>query len=77
VAGVAAHNAQQISQFADPVTWPEYLGSADFWNRTLQNWQSEVLAIGFHGLFSSSLRQHGSAESKPVGSPHHVTDESG
>jgi hypothetical protein len=59
------------------VSWPEYLVSADFWNRTLQNWQSEFLAIGSMAVLGVYLRQRGSPESKPVGAPHRVTDESG
>ncbi len=33
--------------------------SADFWNRTLQNWQSEFLAVGSMVAFSIYLRQRG------------------
>jgi hypothetical protein len=77
VAGVSAYNAEQLSDFGDPVSWAEYLVSADFWNRTLQNWQSEFLAIGSMAVFSVYLRQRGSPESKPVGSPHSATDEAG
>ncbi|MFF4596334.1 DUF6766 family protein [Amycolatopsis sp. NPDC001319] len=44
---------------------------------TLQNWQSEFLAIGCVAIFSVYLRRRGSPESKPVGTDHHVTDESG
>jgi hypothetical protein len=77
VAGVGAYNAEQLSDFGDPVSWAEYVVSADFWNRTLQNWQSEFLAIGSMAVFSVYLRQRGSPESKPVGAPHGVTDESG
>ncbi|QRP48432.1 DUF6766 family protein [Amycolatopsis sp. FDAARGOS 1241] len=77
VAGVSAYNAQQLSDFGDPVSWGEYLLSADFWNRTLQNWQSEFLAIGCMAIFSVYLRQRGSPESKPVGAEHHITDETG
>jgi hypothetical protein len=51
----------------------EYLGSPDFWNRTLQNWQSEFLAVGAMIALSIFLRQRGSSESKPVGLPHHVS----
>ncbi len=54
-------------------TWLEYVASADFWNRTLQNWQSEFLAVGTMVAFSIYLRQRGSAESKPVGAPHRVS----
>lgn len=49
------------------------MGSADFWDRTLQNWQSEFLAVGAMVAFSIYLRQRGSSESKPVGVPHHVS----
>ncbi|MBE1495467.1 hypothetical protein H4696_002567 [Amycolatopsis lexingtonensis] len=77
VAGVAAYNAEQLSDFGDPVSWADYLASADFWSRTLQNWQSEFLAIGSMAVFSVYLRQRGSPESKPVGAPHGVTDEAG
>ncbi|WP_439380906.1 DUF6766 family protein [Amycolatopsis lexingtonensis] len=77
IAGVAAYNAEQLSDFGDPVSWAAYLASADFWSRTLQNWQSEFLAIGSMAVFSVYLRQRGSPESKPVGAPHGVTDEAG
>lgn len=57
------------------VTWAQYVVSPDFWNRTLQNWQSEFLAVGAMVAFSIYLRQRGSSESKPVGIPHHVSAE--
>ncbi|MEV6907841.1 DUF6766 family protein [Amycolatopsis sp. NPDC051071] len=77
VAGLSTYNADQLADFGDPVSWFGYLTSSDFWNRTLQNWQSEFLAIGSMAVFSVYLRQRGSPESKPVGAPHHATDESG
>ncbi len=54
-------------------SWLEYVASADFWNRTLQNWQSEFLAVGAMVAFAIYLRQRGSSESKPVGTPHHTS----
>ena len=45
----------------------------DFWERTLQNWQSEFLAVGTMAVFTIYLRQRGSPESKPVGAPHDET----
>ena len=51
----------------------EYLAAPDFWNRTLQNWQSEFLAILSMALLSIYLRQRGSPESKPVGAAHSAT----
>jgi hypothetical protein len=73
VAGRAAYNAAQLRSFQDPLGLGEYLASPDFWNRTLQNWQSEFLAILSMALLSIYLRQRGSPESKPVGAAHSVT----
>ena len=77
VAGWAAYNAEQLSQRQDPIGWGEYLGAAEFWDRTLQNWQSELLAVGSFAVLAIFLRQRGSPESKPVGAPHGVTADSG
>ncbi|GAA2900663.1 hypothetical protein GCM10010517_66340 [Streptosporangium fragile] len=73
VTGTASYNADQLAQLQDPVSWGEYVVSADFWNRTLQNWQSEFLAVLSMVALSIYLRQRGSPESKPVGAPHHAT----
>jgi len=73
LAGVVVYNAEQVEHAAPVISWAEYLLSADFWNRTLQNWQSEFLAVGSMIALSIYLRQRGSAESKPVGSPHEET----
>ena len=59
------------------ISWGEYVVTADFWERTLQNWQSEFLAVGTMAVFTIYLRQRGSPESKPVGSPHDETAASG
>ena len=77
IAGRAAYNAEQLADFSDPVSWLGYVSSADFWNRTLQNWQSEFLAVCSAVLFSIYLRQRGSPESKPVGAPHDATAQEG
>jgi hypothetical protein len=73
VAGVVLYNEQQLANLQDPLSWAEYIVSADFWNRTLQNWQSEFLAVGSMVALSIYLRQRGSHESKPVGAPHAAT----
>jgi hypothetical protein len=73
VAGAAAYNEEQLSRLQDPVSWASYLLEPDFWNRTLQNWQSELLAVASMAILSIYLRQRGSPESKPVGAAHHVT----
>jgi hypothetical protein len=77
VAGWAAFNAEQLRGHEDPVSWAGYLTQADFWNRTLQNWQSEMLAVGSMAIFAVYLRQRGSPESKPVGAAHGDTGETG
>ncbi|MFD4628436.1 DUF6766 family protein [Streptomyces sp. NPDC058284] len=73
VAGVAAYNEEHLRELQAPVSWFQYLGAADFWGRTLQNWQSELLAVGSMAVFSVYLRQRGSPESKPVGAAHDAT----
>jgi hypothetical protein len=73
VAGWAAFNEERLQQLQDPVSWPSYLSNADFWARTLQNWQSEFLAVGAMAVLSIYLRQRGSSQSKPVGEPHEST----
>ena len=73
VAGRSAHNAEQLMDLQAPLSWGEYLVSPDFWNRSLQNWQSEFLAVGSMVVLSIYLRERGSPESKPVGAPHPAT----
>ncbi|MEV4084611.1 DUF6766 family protein [Nonomuraea fuscirosea] len=73
VAGQAAYNAERLSDLRDPVTWGSYVTSPEFWNRSLQNWQSELLAVLSMVVLSIYLRQRGSPESKPVGAPHAST----
>jgi hypothetical protein len=77
VAGWAAYNADQLAQRMDTLTWTGYVASADFWNRTVQNWQSEMLAVGSMAVLAVYLRQRGSPESKPVGAAHADTGETG
>ena len=77
VAGWAAYNAEQLGQRQDPVSWVGYLGEADFCDRSFQNWQSEMLAVGSMAIFAVYLRQRGSPESKPVGAAHADTGQTG
>ena len=77
VAGWAAYNAEQLGQRQDPVSYTGYLREADFWDRSFQNWQSEMLAVGSMAIFAVYLRQRGSPESKPVGAAHADTGQTG
>ena len=70
-------NAEQTAHDAARVSWGRYLLDPDFWEKTLQNWQSEFLAVGTLVVFTIYLRQRGSPESKPVGAPHDETATSG
>lgn len=50
-----------------------YMGTSKFWFESLQNWQSEFLAVFAIVVLSIFLREKGSPESKPVNSPHSET----
>jgi Domain of unknown function (DUF6766) len=70
VTGWTAFNEEQLDHHAETVSWLGYLGNPEFWETTLQNWQSEFLAVGSFAVFAIFLRQRGSPESKPVGAAH-------
>ncbi|MBZ9593852.1 MULTISPECIES: DUF6766 family protein [Streptomyces] len=73
ITGMAAYDEQQLRRLQAPVGWGDYVVTPDFWNRTLQNWQSELLAVAAMVILSVYLRQRGSPESKPVGAAHTST----
>jgi hypothetical protein len=54
-------------------TTVQYMGTSKFWFESLQNWQSEFLAVGSLVVLSVYLRQKGSPESKSVNTPHGKT----
>lgn len=73
VGGAKVYSQQQTAHGEQAVTVMQYLGTAQFWFESLQNWQSEFFSIGILVLLSIFLRQKGSPESKPVDSPHSMT----
>jgi hypothetical protein len=75
--GVTEYNTDRLDHQEAPVSWAAYLTKPDFWEKTLQNWQSEFLAVGSMAILAVYLRQRGSPESKPVGAPHHATGAEG
>jgi len=77
VTGRVQYNAEQFDHHEAALSLWQYAGSSDFWNRTLQNWQSEFLAVASMVVFSIWLRQRGSPQSKPVGEPHASTGAEG
>lgn len=77
VTGRSEHN-ETLEEHDEPqLSWASYVASADFWENTLQNWQSEFLAVGSMAALTIYLRQRGSPESKPVGARHDETGAEG
>jgi hypothetical protein len=73
ITGAHAYSAEQVAHGEDPVSAVHYLFRSQFWFESLQNWQSEFLAVGTLVVLSVYLRQRGSPESKPVHAPHRTT----
>jgi hypothetical protein len=73
VTGWSDYNQEQADHQQAKISWVGYLSSPHFWESTLQNWQSEFLAVGSMAVLAIYLRQRGSPESKPVGAPHDAT----
>jgi hypothetical protein len=72
--GTAEYNAQQaLESGAPPIGAWEFLGTSEFWFQSMQNWQSEFLAVGSLIVLSIFLRQRESSQSKPVAAPHAET----
>ena len=64
VTGPTTYNSDRFDHELDSVGWWEYLGTPTFWETTLQNWQSEFLAVGSMAILGVYLRQRGSPESE-------------
>ena len=77
VTGWTAYNDDQRQHDQPAVSWAAYVTGPEFWEDTLENWQSEFLAVGTMAVFTIYLRQRGSPESKPVGAAHDETGTSG
>ena len=71
--GLEAYNQDQVAHGQPPASLSEYVGSAQFWFESFQNWQSEFLSLAAMVVGTIFLRQRGSAESKPVYASHHDT----
>jgi hypothetical protein len=71
--GWSDYNSEQLTHHQPTHDLLAYLGTAQFWEATLQNWQSEFLAVGSFAVFAIYLRQRGSPESKAVGAPDQET----
>ena len=74
IAGAAVYNQEQSAHGSSgSLTVLQYAGTSRFWFESLQNWQSEFLAVLAIVVLSIFLRQRGSSESKPVDAPHSAT----
>jgi hypothetical protein len=73
IGGANAYSQEQLEHGGAPVSAVGYVGTSRFWFESLQNWQSEFVAVGALAVLSVYLRQKGSSQSKPVAQPHDKT----
>lgn len=68
-----ANQQNELHRSSARVTTAGYMTTSRFWYESLQNWQSEFLAVLALVVLSIYLRQAGSPESKPVHASHSST----
>jgi hypothetical protein len=73
--GAVDYSEEQRAHGEAPVGMFGYLATSRFWFESFQNWQSEFLSVAVLVLFTIWLREHRSAQSKPVAAPHSETGE--
>jgi hypothetical protein len=73
IGGAEEASEEAMEHGLPPISAGEFVRTAEFWFQSLQNWQSEFLAVAAIVFLSIFLRQHGSPESKPVHAPHSAT----
>jgi hypothetical protein len=64
--GHVVYNQELTQAGGAEISLLAYLGSGHFVSATFENWESEFLQMGMYVLLSVSLRQKGSAESRPL-----------
>lgn len=64
--GHQVHNQQLVEDGGHPLSLLAYLHSGHFVSAVFENWESEFLQMGMYVLLTVSLRQRGSAESRPL-----------
>jgi len=72
--GAREFNNEQLAHGEQTVSGFGFLTRSEFWFQSLQNWQSEFLAVGALVVLTIFLRQQGSPESKPVHARHRSVD---
>lgn len=68
--GARAYSDEQQQHGGAAVSVWRYLSTSQFWFESMQNWQSEFIAVAAIVVLSVFLRQRRSPESKPVADPH-------
>ncbi|MFA8581928.1 DUF6766 family protein [Xanthomonas campestris pv. campestris] len=65
--------AERTQQGLPPISLLQHFTDAAFWFESMQNWQSEFLAVFSLVVLTIWLRQKDSPQSKPVAAPHSQT----
>jgi hypothetical protein len=73
IGGAKAFNDQQVQHGQAAISVWTYATTSQFWFESMQNWQSEFIAVAAIVGLSILLRQRGCAESKPVAEAHRRT----
>lgn len=66
ITGRLVYNEELHKDGVATLSMGEYLRSGHFVSATFENWESEFLQMGMYVLLTVSLRQKGSAESRPM-----------
>src|SRR3977135_2502328 len=73
VGGAKAFNEERMQHGQGAISVWRYATTSRCWFESMQNWQSEFIAVAAIVGLSIFLRQRGSAESKPVAEPNRHT----
>ena len=68
--GAKVYSEEQAAHGEQGASAVQYVATSRFWFESLQNWQSEFLSLAAMVYLAVYLRERGSAESKPVATPH-------
>jgi len=71
--GLPQHREEALQHGDSPASFGEFTADPEFWFQSMQNWQSEFLAVFSIVVLSIWLRHHASPESKCVWAAHSKT----
>ncbi|HEX9944191.1 MAG TPA: DUF6766 family protein [Thermoanaerobaculia bacterium] len=72
IAGHRESNSERQEHGQAPVSYGEYLREHDFWEATMENWESEFFQMFIYVVLTVFLYQKGSSESKKPDEPNEV-----